>query len=77
MSIVFEFFSHYTSLLTNLLVVMFAHLTSTLHAPSVAHLEEDRTPPALPTGTSTVAVLGTHNSRHRVNTRHFFGYGYV
>jgi len=32
---------------------MFADLTSTLHAPSVAHLEEGRTPPALPTGTST------------------------
>jgi len=49
-------FSHYTSLLTNLLVVMFAHLTSTLHAPSVAHLEEGRTPPALLTGTSTSTV---------------------
>ena len=35
---------------------MLAHLTSTLHAPSIAHLEEGQTPPALPTGTSTSAV---------------------
>jgi len=55
MSIVFEFvFSLY--FFTYKLVVMFAHLTSTLHAPSVAHLEKGQTSPALPTGTSTSTV---------------------
>ena len=56
MSIVFEFVFSLYFFTSNLLVVMFAHLTSTSHEPSVAHLEEGRTPPALPTGTSTVAV---------------------
>ena len=57
---------------------MFAHPTSTLPAPSVAHLEEGRTPPALPTGTSTFSVsdaLAGHpqlkaSGQHATNSAH-------